>query len=42
LQRLESAMATGRSWEPALFQSIWVGHPLMRQVARRLLWIATR
>ncbi|MFB4295040.1 DUF4132 domain-containing protein [Actinomadura sp. NTSP31] len=36
--RLERAMVDGRSWTAAEFQALLAGHPLVRHVARRLVW----
>ncbi|MFB4309289.1 DUF4132 domain-containing protein [Actinomadura sp. GTD37] len=38
--RLESAMVTGREWTAAEFGEYVVGHPLMRHLARRLVWLS--
>ncbi|MFB4305749.1 DUF4132 domain-containing protein [Actinomadura sp. GTD37] len=38
--RLERAMAAGRSWTPGEFRTLLAGHPLMRHIARRLVWRA--
>ncbi|SNS46790.1 protein of unknown function [Actinomadura meyerae] len=38
--RLESAMVTGREWTAAEFADFVVGHPLMRHLARRLVWLS--
>jgi Domain of unknown function (DUF4132) len=40
LRRLENAMVTQRTWNAAEFRSLFVGHPLIGQLARRLLWLA--
>ncbi|WP_433474652.1 DUF4132 domain-containing protein [Spirillospora sp. CA-142024] len=40
IKRLERAMVTGRSWTPEEFRAIFVGHPLMCHIARRLVWSA--
>jgi hypothetical protein len=40
IKRLENAMVTGRSWTPGEFRSLFVGHPLMGHIARRLVWAA--
>lgn len=40
VKRLESAMVTGRTWSGAEFQTYLVGHPLVRQLAGRLVWQA--
>jgi|GEM_PF-4215665 len=36
--RLENAMVTGRRWGADNFETLIVGHPLMRHFAQRLLW----
>ncbi|MGI5208813.1 DUF4132 domain-containing protein [Spirillospora sp. CA-108201] len=38
--RLESAMVTGRAWTRAEFGAFLVAHPLMRHLARRLVWLS--
>ncbi|MBA9001678.1 DUF4132 domain-containing protein [Thermomonospora cellulosilytica] len=38
LARLENAMLTGRRWTPEEFDGLLVRHPLLRHLARRLLW----
>lgn len=38
IPRLERAMCTRRRWKPEVFRMLFVTHPLMRQLARRLLW----
>ncbi|MFA1550959.1 DUF4132 domain-containing protein [Actinomadura chokoriensis] len=40
LRRLELAMVTGRRWTPAEFGEFLVRHPLVRHIARRLVWVA--
>ena len=40
IKRLERAMVTGRSWTPDEFRAVFTGHPLMRHIARRLVWSA--
>ncbi|WP_344906753.1 DUF4132 domain-containing protein [Actinomadura meridiana] len=40
LLRLEQAMAERRCWTPVEFGEFIVGHPLVRHIARRLVWIA--
>lgn len=40
IKRLEKAMVAGRSWTPGEFRSVFAGHPLMRHIARRLVWSA--
>ena len=36
--RLERAMVTGRRWDADEFRSLFVDHPLMRHIGRRLVW----
>jgi hypothetical protein len=36
--RLEQAMVTGRRWPPDQFETLLVRHPLMTNLAQRLLW----
>ncbi|MEU5990496.1 DUF4132 domain-containing protein [Spirillospora sp. NPDC047418] len=38
--RLESAMVMGREWTAAEFGEYVVGHPLVRHLARRLVWLS--
>jgi hypothetical protein len=38
IQRLELAMCSGRRFDAAVFRQFFVQHPLMRHLARRLLW----
>jgi hypothetical protein len=38
VRRLEQAMVAGRRWTPAEFRRLFVEHPLMWHVGRRLLW----
>ncbi|MEV5827399.1 DUF4132 domain-containing protein [Spirillospora sp. NPDC052242] len=38
--RLEDAMRTGRAWTPEEFRDYAVRGPLVRQIARRLVWLA--
>ncbi|XVQ08388.1 DUF4132 domain-containing protein [Spirillospora sp. CA-255316] len=40
VSRLESAMVARRRWTPEEFRTLFVGHPLVWHVARRLVWIA--
>ncbi|MBO2465335.1 DUF4132 domain-containing protein [Actinomadura violacea] len=40
VKRLEAAMVTGRTWTAEEFAELFVAHPLMRQIARRLVWTA--
>ncbi|MEV4141183.1 DUF4132 domain-containing protein [Dactylosporangium sp. NPDC049742] len=39
--RFERAMVTGRCWTADEFASFVVGHPLVRHIARRLVWTST-
>ncbi|MGK5553841.1 DUF4132 domain-containing protein [Actinomadura kijaniata] len=41
LARLEDAMITGRTWTAGEFRDVFVAHPLLRHVVRRLVWSAT-
>ncbi|RSN51864.1 DUF4132 domain-containing protein [Actinomadura sp. WAC 06369] len=38
IRRLERAMATGRRWTAGEFERYFVEHPLLRHIARRLVW----
>ncbi|MFM2431907.1 MAG: hypothetical protein RLZZ511_3120 [Cyanobacteriota bacterium] len=38
-QRLEQAMVNQRAWSIADFETIVLAHPLLGQIARRLIWI---
>ncbi|WP_262402502.1 DUF4132 domain-containing protein [Actinomadura sp. CNU-125] len=38
IRRLERAMVTGRRWSAAEFERYFVEHPLLRHIARRLVW----
>ncbi|BEL06906.1 hypothetical protein Q0Z83_050970 [Actinoplanes sichuanensis] len=38
VRRLEQAMVTGRRWTGAEFRELFVGHPLVWHIARRLVW----
>ncbi|MFB4313553.1 DUF4132 domain-containing protein [Actinomadura sp. 21ATH] len=38
LKRLEKAMVSGRGWTAEEFTSLFVRHPLMWHIARRLVW----
>ncbi|MBO2465053.1 DUF4132 domain-containing protein [Actinomadura violacea] len=38
--RLETAMVTGRRWTAGEFRTFVVAHPLLRHLARRLVWTA--
>jgi hypothetical protein len=40
IKRLEAAMVAGRTWTPEEFTALFVGHPLVRHIARRLVWSA--
>jgi hypothetical protein len=40
VQRLERAMADGRTWSVAEFRRYLVAHPLLGELARRLVWHA--
>jgi hypothetical protein len=40
VQRLERAMADGRTWSVAEFRRYLVAHPLLGELARRLVWQA--
>ncbi|MBW5484363.1 DUF4132 domain-containing protein [Streptomyces bambusae] len=42
LQRLEAAMVSGRSWTGAEFRRLFVEHPLVGHLARRLVWLAAQ
>lgn len=39
MRRLEQAMVTKRRWSGAEFRSLFVEHPLLRHLARRLVWV---
>ncbi|MFI9810092.1 DUF4132 domain-containing protein [Streptomyces sp. NPDC052301] len=39
VRRLESAMVTQRTWTAAEFQELFVAHPLVWHLVRRLVWI---
>ncbi|KUO04542.1 hypothetical protein AQJ67_12130 [Streptomyces caeruleatus] len=39
VRRLEAAMVTGRSWTAAEFQELFVAHPLLWHLVRRLVWL---
>lgn len=41
LRLLEQAMVTGREWTAEEFSTIFVDHPLLWHIARRLVWAAT-
>ncbi|GAA2450375.1 hypothetical protein GCM10010191_80340 [Actinomadura vinacea] len=38
IKGLENAMVTGRSWSTADFRSLFIDHPLLWHIARRLVW----
>ncbi|MFI0448136.1 DUF4132 domain-containing protein [Actinomadura sp. 6N118] len=40
IQRLETAMIERRDWALPDFQRLLVSHPLLRHIARRLVWLA--
>ncbi|ACU36940.1 DUF4132 domain-containing protein [Actinosynnema mirum] len=40
--RLENAMVVGKRWTTAEFTTLLAGHPLLRHVVRRLVWLAER
>ncbi|MFB4315789.1 DUF4132 domain-containing protein [Actinomadura sp. 21ATH] len=40
IARLEKAMVDGRSWTPEEFRAYFADHPLVRHIARRLVWTA--
>ncbi|MBV2156669.1 DUF4132 domain-containing protein [Kitasatospora sp. SUK 42] len=40
IRRLEDAMVTQRSWTAEEFQQLFVGHPLLWHLVRRLVWLA--
>ncbi|WP_119727238.1 DUF4132 domain-containing protein [Thermomonospora amylolytica] len=40
VRRLERAMVTRRRWTPAEFRGLFVEHPLVWHIARRLVWLA--
>ncbi|MFJ8128916.1 WGR and DUF4132 domain-containing protein [Streptomyces hydrogenans] len=42
VRRLEAAMVDGRSWTGAEFRQLFVEHPLVRHLARRLVWSVAR
>ncbi|GIE28122.1 hypothetical protein Ait01nite_011670 [Actinoplanes italicus] len=39
VRRLEQAMVAGRRWTPAEFRRLFVEHPLMWHIGRRLVWV---
>ncbi|WP_335933004.1 DUF4132 domain-containing protein [Streptomyces sp. PTD5-9] len=40
VRRLESAMVTGRSWTAREFAELFVAHPLLWHLVRRLVWLS--
>lgn len=38
-QRLRHALAEGRSWSPDSYREVLLGHPILREIAARLLWL---
>ncbi|MFG3014048.1 DUF4132 domain-containing protein [Streptomyces cinerochromogenes] len=40
VRRLEAAMVTGRTWTAAEFRELFVAHPLVWHLVRRLVWIS--
>ncbi|MFF9350560.1 DUF4132 domain-containing protein [Streptomyces sp. NPDC014734] len=40
VRRLESAMVSGRSWTSREFRELFVAHPLLRHLVRRLVWLS--
>ncbi|MGW0391859.1 DUF4132 domain-containing protein [Streptomyces sp. NPDC003042] len=40
VRRLEAAMVNGRSWTAADFRQLFVEHPLLGHLVRRLVWLA--
>lgn len=40
VRRLEAAMVTGRSWTAQEFRELFVGHPLLGHLVRRLVWLS--
>lgn len=40
VRRLEAAMVAGRSWTAREFTELFVGHPLMWHLVRRLVWLS--
>ncbi|MFD0906003.1 DUF4132 domain-containing protein [Actinomadura sediminis] len=40
IERLERAMRDGRRWTPGAFRAYAVEHPVVRPIARRLVWFA--
>ncbi|MET9671234.1 DUF4132 domain-containing protein [Streptomyces sp. NPDC006475] len=42
ITRLETAMVEGGSWTAGEFHDLFAHHPLMRHLARRLVWLSTQ
>ncbi|MFJ8647601.1 DUF4132 domain-containing protein [Streptomyces sp. NPDC093546] len=40
VRRLEAAMVAGRTWSAEEFRGLILGHPLLRHLARGLVWLA--
>ncbi|MFC5752760.1 DUF4132 domain-containing protein [Actinomadura rugatobispora] len=40
VRRLEAAMVAGRGWTAGEFRALFVDHPLVWHIARRLVWLA--
>jgi hypothetical protein len=40
VRRLETAMVQGRSWSVTEFRELFVGHPLLWHLVRRLVWLS--
>lgn len=40
VRRLEAAMVAGRSWTAQEFHDLFVTHPLLRHLVRRLVWLS--
>lgn len=40
VRRLEAAMVAGRSWTAQEFNELFVGHPLLWHLVRRLVWLS--
>ncbi|MCX5415390.1 DUF4132 domain-containing protein [Streptomyces sp. NBC_00059] len=40
VRRFEAAMVTGRSWTAQEFRELFVGHPLLWHLVRRLVWLS--
>jgi hypothetical protein len=41
VRRLEAAMVSGRSWTAEEFRGLFVAHPLVWHLVRRLVWVST-